>query len=488
MSRASSAPQPSSTSETHQSHETAFDSTYSGAQPGSFTSAAANDDGLTPRQRSYLNIQGRLGNQAAQRTLVTPRSPVQRSVVQRYHNDATAQAALQHIAQSDLAGVRAVLQALDTPGPQPTQVSLPGGISVDIEDRPEIGRQAASRLVELLMTQLHTERTPLVQTMNAAADNQARRTATEAVRAVDVRYLPEIKSRSLGRQPDRYGHPNADARDSLLAALQLESVFNAEGRLSEDNTTVHNQVADRASMSRTDNWCGFFAADSYVTASMDSDMRAGFFHVDNVENFFQYRYDDIARVRRWIAGATGWEEVRQYHQGRGALRQWTNAQAIFAGRAGTLDIRPGDVVLIDIMSALATEGPHRGHSAPNHIAMVQSWNPQTHVMYTIGGNDGGYVVDTRPGAAVSDPNSRAAALGRPLREPTAAGGHVGVSEQNIGNSPDPARVDSMQNKDQPRSRVYGIGRPSLVDFEDHRYFLTNPRTVPTPDSTPRGQR
>jgi len=370
MSRTPSAPQPASASETHQPHETELVSTHPGAQSGSFTGATASDDGLTPRQRSYLNIQGRLGNRAAQRMLATPRLPVQRSVVQRYHNDATAQAALGSIAQSDLAAVRAILQALDTPGPQPTQVSLPGSISVDLEDRPEIGRQAASRLVELLMTQLHTERAPLVQTMNAAADNQARRQATVAVRAVDVRYLPEIKSRSLGRQPDRYGHPNADVRDSLLAALQLESVFNAEGRLSEDNTTVHNQVADRSGMSRTDNWCGFFAADSYVTASMDSDMRAGFFHVDNVEAFFQYQYDSVpatspyaARIRHWIAGATGWEEVRQFHQGRGALRQWTNAQAIFAGRAGTLDIRPGDVVLIDIMSALATEGPHRGHSA-----------------------------------------------------------------------------------------------------------------------------
>ena len=142
---------------------------------------------------------------------------------------------------------------------------------------------------------------------------------------------------------------------------------------------------------------------------------------------------------------------------------------IFAG--GSLDIRPGDLVLID----------HSGTGEADHIVMAHSYDMTTNTLMTIGGNDGGYEVDTSPAHAAPKGESQAtrekrermeAASGQPLRAPTSGHG-VGVSSYDLDDSPDPVTL-----KGKTRVRIYGIGRPSIVDFEDHRYDSTSAKHPP----------
>ncbi len=94
----------------------------------------------------------------------------------------------------------------------------------------------------------------------------------------------------------------------------------------------------------------------------------------------------------------------------------------------------------------------------DHIATVASYDPTTSALITIGGNDSGYVLDTTGKYDASHDagaQTGGAAMGQGLRPgtqlPGQAGGHVGVGVRVIG------------------AQLYGIGRPSLVDFEDHVY-------------------
>jgi len=108
---------------------------------------------------------------------------------------------------------------------------------------------------------------------------------------------------------------------------------------------------------------------------------------------------------------------------------------------------------------------NRDTPAADHIVMVHSFDATTNTLYTIGGNDSGYQVDTgKHKQATGDQAKLEAATGQPLKP---GGGNHSVA------------VNAYDVKRVPQVRIYGIGRPSLVDFEDHRYDSTNPKHPPT---------
>jgi hypothetical protein len=106
--------------------------------------------------------------------------------------------------------------------------------------------------------------------------------------------------------------------------------------------------------------------------------------------------------------------------------------------------------------------------------MVLSYNPATRMLFTIAGNDGGYIVRA-PGESAGDTGAAAEqrkaaeeASGQNLKK--VPGVAVAVGVQDLGNQPTPGA---------PRSKVLqthvaGIGRPSLVDFEEHEYAWKDP--------------
>jgi hypothetical protein len=304
----------------------------------------------------------------------------------------------------------------------------------------------AKRRLDGFFTRFADGRAPLFAAMRGAPDADARRQAILALRAYDDPLLP-----TMWHLHDLLGGwfiEDATARDAVLAAIQLKIASDAEGELGNNREQVHKRVVEHAGMGMNDQWCGFFAEEQYRKSRLDQDFAAAFHHTSNVEDFFTYNPSpiNIGRTPRWIYESGRWQSIREYHESRGSLRSFQNHAALAGG--GALDIRPGDIALFD----------WEPNGVVDHIATVASFDPTTSTLITIGGNDSGYVLDT---AGTYDKSHDAtaqtggAALGQPLRPgtqlPGQAGGHVGVGVRVIG------------------AQLHGIGRPSLIDFEDHVY-------------------
>ena len=290
--------------------------------------------------------------------------------------------------------------------------------------------------VEPVMERLATGRHPLFISMQLAPDEEERRRRTLALRHFDAPWLAKL--RALGTSK---AHPNPTVQDMVLAAIQLEAVATAEGALRSPED-AHETACNEVEMRRDLNWCGFFAVEKFLQSDLDRELKSGYFHVKNVHDYFRYRYafGPQARVKKWIHAEDQWHALDEYHAQRGSKRQWLTNEDLQSGDA--LDIRAGDVALLD----------HEADGRPNHIVMVHSYDPQTRHLRTIGGNDRGYQVDHR--AERGPVNDEIAELedasGLPLRKRQAGTPKVGM------------RLPDLVN-------VFGVGRPSIVDFEEHRY-------------------
>ena len=160
----------------------------------------------------------------------------------------------------------------------------------------------------------------------------------------------------------------------------------------------------------------------------------------------------------------GCRRSRAYHETlRNSPRNWIPTASI---GADGLDIRPGDVLTLAVANNDNTE-----KAFGDHIVLVHSYDRATKRLFTIGGNDGGYVVrNGEPPARESeadraDRERREAATGEHLQKPTQGGGHAGVGTQDLGHQPTPGAPRTIVQ----HTHVAGIGRPSIVDFEDHVY-------------------
>jgi hypothetical protein len=418
-----------------------------------------------------LDVRRFAGNQAVVRHV--------RSLA-RFVDDASAQELLAALPTATTAQLRAIVAALEAPPSDGgMQVGVPVGdrtLPVSVVDASDLRTAAGRALHQVLMRDLVSGRQTLFVAMQGAADEPTRRTSTIALRAFDAPFLADIR-RFAPSAAQRFQHPDPAVQDGVLAAVQLEAIANAEGDLA-DPAEAHKRAYKAASMAASFDWCGFFAMENYMQSNLDADLKRGFFHVTNVEHYFNYRYAfgtrDQTRVMKWIYAEDAWHDLREYHTARGSLRNWTDAAELDAGEG--LDIRAGDVVLID----------HSGSGAADHIVMVHSYDRTSKTLFTIGGNDGGYEVDTReehiaPRGESEDAREKRerleGATGRPLR-PGGSGGHVGVGSFDLDDQPSRDEALRARERGRRRVRIYGIGRPSIVDFEDHRYDSTSARRPP----------
>ncbi|MEA2169261.1 MAG: hypothetical protein QOF76_2561, partial [Solirubrobacteraceae bacterium] len=341
----------------------------------------------------------------------------------------------------------------------------------------------------------------------------AQRRQAETLRTFDAPHLTALRRITTGRA-NRWLHPLPAVQDSVLAAFGLEAVGAAEGevRAGVDASTGNNESADHAGMDRSLNWCGFYALFAYRVADIPERMRSALFHVDNVNNLFNYVNSDRTPAQMIENGAA--VSLETYHQNvRGSRRRWWGAETLRTTPAAQLDMRAGDIVLLD----------NGGAPGPNHIQVVRSWDPQTRVLFTVDGNGGGYTVDqsdrdpANPTAPADAREARVEASTGMRLHKGPSGGHVGVGMHDLGDQAteadveaayrrdlaDPAlqaelatrvaaweaqgspggrdnrpktktpRTDAARHRPGPdggvKSRVYGIGRFSIVDFERHDY-------------------
>lgn len=225
----------------------------------------------------------------------------------------------------------------------------------------------------------------------------------------------------------------SEARRGSTAPIAKDSGWNKYGDLRAPDGSV------------TD-WCGMFVAASYYRAGLCAALRRGFFHVANVEHYFTYAYE--SRVPRWVwdAAAEDWRSLRDYHAERGSSRAWIDRDAVAHTDLAALDIRPGDVALID----------HEGDGKANHITLVESYDPATGALVTLEGNGRGKVVTAlNPDGSVVEGDAKSDAAVRNLRDLA-----------------DPAR----------RKKIYGVGRLSDVDVDDLVYAHSDRKPAKPPEA------
>jgi hypothetical protein len=203
-----------------------------------------------------------------------------------------------------------------------------------------------------------------------------------------------------------------------------------------------------------DDWCGMFAAANlFRGAALDKDLRMAFAHTDNVNDFFQYTANvnaSRAPLSVWADGR--WWSVKEYHASRSALRKWV------VGPSAATDIRPGDIALI----RHAGTRPQSGIA--NHIVMVESYDAATGRLVSIEGNVTEGVRPDADGAAQRTGDDK---LKSSSESPTST--VVEVRDMNDDKQLTPGAGPGAVYQERGRRTVYAIGRPSLVDFEDHEY-------------------
>jgi len=152
--------------------------------------------------------------------------------------------------------------------------------------------------------------------------------------------------------------------------------------------------------------------------------------------------------------------VKEYHEQRGLPRTWISGTAT----AGA-DIRPGDVVLI------RHDGVKPDKSIANHIVMVDSWDPTTSKLVTIEGN---IIEGVRPGVDDEEPQRLPQPDGRLRSTRTNAPSSTAIHIRDMADTTS-LTFHSGGPQGEYRERgartVYGIGRPSLVDFEQHVFGM-----------------
>jgi hypothetical protein len=245
----------------------------------------------------------------------------------------------------------------------------------------------------------------------------------------------------------------AGAKDPKRARSAVDDIFADAGwsgrqtveKYKDDKGVEHEQIND---------WCGMFvAAGMFRGAGLDKDLRKAFAHTDNVYDFFNYtaRNDERTPLSIWADGR--WWLVSEYHQQRGSPRTWMQEGSVDLAR-----IRPGDVVLI------RHDGTKPKKAIANHIVMVESFDPATGRLVTIEGNVYEGIRPDAAGEATRDADGdlvNAAAV----RDSSVA--HVRDMDDKKTLTPRGGVGGAYQERG--AKTVFGVGRPSLVDFEDHEY-------------------
>jgi hypothetical protein len=253
----------------------------------------------------------------------------------------------------------------------------------------------------------------------------------------------------------------AEVKDARRARNEMDDVFADSGfsdrqSIKKGKTWVTQPDGTKVEVETeaVDDWCGMFAAaNMFRGAALDKDLRKAFAHTDNVNDFFQYTAAvNASRTPLSVFAGGQWWSVKEYHAARGALRKWV------VGPSAATDIRPGDIALIRHW------GTKPGDAIANHIVMVESYDAATGRLVSIEGNVSEGIRPDGDGAAQRTGDGQ---LKSSSESPTSTVVEVRDLKDEKTLTP-PAGADGAYRA-RGRGTIYAIGRPSLVDFEDHDY-------------------
>ena len=269
-------------------------------------------------------------------------------------------------------------------------------------------------------------------------------------------------------------------RDAVVGALGLEEVdravaeAGAQNQAGPDPTNPARNLPNAEARARAGgrlpgdaDWCGAFAMSMQRQSGATPELAAFMQGTEGVISLLRYG------AHHWIQVGGAWMEVERYHdQERHSRRSWREIDpAAEHHDPRAFDIRPGDVVLLDLQ---------RG-TRPDHIAMVRSYDPGTGTLVTVGGNEGAlhpvHVSGPRNVAenprAVEHPRARRLTDLMRLEADARAGGRALTEAERTELAELRTIVPAWDARNKP-SRVFGWGRLSLVDYETHPYRVTAP--------------
>jgi hypothetical protein len=274
--------------------------------------------------------------------------------------------------------------------------------------------------------------------LQARAVAEAR--ATWRAGTVQTNTVPEVKNpaRAQNEMDDVFADSGFSDRQSIKKVKTW--VTQPDGTKKQEEKEV------------VDDWCGMFAAaNMFRGATFDKDLRMAFAHTDNVNDFFQYTADvNPSRAPLSVFADGRWWSVKEYHAARGSVRKWV------VGPSAAADIRPGDIALIRHWGVKGTDG------IANHIVMVESYDPATGKLVSIEGNVSEGVRPDGTGAAQRTNDGK---LKSSSQSPTST--VVEVRDMNDEKTLTPGAGAGGAYQERGHKTIYAIGRPSLVDFEDH---------------------
>ena len=308
-------------------------------------------------------------------------------------------------------------------------------------DQVTVWREAAARLHAL--SKIFTS----MGVQDAAAACQDAALAMLQARSV-------ASARATWRAGDAVETTVAGAKDHTRARSAVDDIF-ADSGFSTRQTVEKLKDKDGKEYEAINDWCGMFvAAGMFRGAGLDKDMRKAFAHTDNVYDFFNYTArvnDERTPLSIWADGR--WWLVSEFHEQRGSKRTWMEGSGIDLGK-----IRPGDVALI------RHSGTKPDKSIANHIVMVESYDADSGRLVTIEGNVHWGIRPDAQGAATRTAGGELADAAGARSSSVAH-----VRDMTDKKTLTPGSAAGTEYGERGAKTVFGLGRPSLVDFEDHEY-------------------
>jgi len=271
-----------------------------------------------------------------------------------------------------------------------------------------------------------------------AAANQALGNVEQLEVDMNTQCGPYLEGLIHGDPQNRYLHHDHDITTKVFSAVRLRSARLGVSQLG------HREDAERDARSTAHlpqgEWCGAFA---YTQAAHGGGLAGAW--AENMMHERAIRHAlNYETATKWIFAEGTWHPIRAYHIQRGSERHYL---PVLPGQP-VPEVEPGDIVLKD----------NRGGVDPDHITTAIT-SDGGHIQ-TIGGNEGG-----------NDPAQRAAYE----RGVARTDGSIDLRTQE---GPNDNRLRDAQGRfidgsnddhHHKNSRVHGIGRWSIVDYEEHTY-------------------